>query len=278
MTVKPVSERRKRQSTQKRRHSNGDFFRNLNPCLIYTMVALSAFPFFRKRFYTVKFSVLTLFPELIETYTTTSIIGRAVANGTIQVEAINPRNFTTNKHKKVDDTPYGGGAGMVLTCQPVIDAYRSLLPLNPKAKVILTSPAGKQFTHNLAMEWAKTADQLVILCGHYEGFDHRIFDLIPEIEEVSVGDFVVTGGELPALVMIDTISRLVEGCVQTKESVENDSFYNGLLDFPHYTKPAVFEGLEVPPVLLSGNHAEIEQWRKAQALARTQALRPDLLA
>jgi tRNA (guanine37-N1)-methyltransferase len=228
-------------------------------------------------YYIVKFSVLTLFPELIESYTTTSIIGRAVANETIKVEVVNPRDFTTNKHKKVDDTPYGGGAGMVLACQPVVDAYRSLLPLNPKAKVILTSPAGQKFTHNLAMEWAETTDQLVILCGHYEGFDHRIFELIPELEEVSVGDFVVTGGELPALVMIDAVSRLVEGCVQAKESVENDSFYNGLLDFPHYTKPAVFEGLEVPPVLLSGNHAEIEKWRKAQALERTKAMRPDLL-
>ncbi|MCS6266593.1 MAG: tRNA (guanosine(37)-N1)-methyltransferase TrmD [Vampirovibrio sp.] len=224
-----------------------------------------------------KFSVLTLFPELIESYTTTSIIGRAVANETIKVDVLNPRDFTTNKHKKVDDTPYGGGAGMVLACQPVVDAYRSLLPLNPKAKVILTSPAGKKFTHELAMEWAEITDQLVILCGHYEGFDHRIFELIPALEEVSVGDFVVTGGELPALLMIDAVSRLVDGCVQAKESVENDSFYNGLLDFPHYTKPAVFEGLAVPTVLLSGNHAEIEKWRKAQALARTQDLRPDLL-
>ena len=224
-----------------------------------------------------KFSVLTLFPELIETYTTTSIIGRGVANGAITVEAINPRNFTTNKHKKVDDTPYGGGAGMVLACQPVIDAYRSLLPLNPKAKVILTSPTGQQFTHSLAKQWAETTDQLVILCGHYEGFDERIVELIPELEAVSVGDFVVTGGELPALLMIDAVSRLVAGCVQSQESVENDSFYNGLLDFPHYTKPALFEGLAVPPVLLSGNHAEIEKWRKAQALARTKAMRPDLL-
>jgi tRNA (guanine37-N1)-methyltransferase len=228
-------------------------------------------------YYIVKFSVLTLFPELIESYTTTSIIGRAVANETIKVDVLNPRDFTTNKHKKVDDTPYGGGAGMVLACQPVVDAYRSLLPLNPKAKVILTSPAGKKFTHELAREWAETTDQLVILCGHYEGFDHRIFELIPALEEVSVGDFVVTGGELPALLMIDAVSRLVDGCVQAKESVENDSFYNGLLDFPHYTKPAVFEGLAVPTVLLSGNHAEIEKWRKAQALARTQDLRPDLL-
>jgi tRNA (guanine37-N1)-methyltransferase len=228
-------------------------------------------------YYIVKFSVLTLFPELIESYTTTSIIGRAVANETIKVDVLNPRDFTTNKHKKVDDTPYGGGAGMVLACQPVVDAYRSLLPLNPKAKVILTSPAGKKFTHELAMEWAEITDQLVILCGHYEGFDHRIFELIPALEEVSVGDFVVTGGELPALLMIDAVSRLVDGCVQAKESVENDSFYNGLLDFPHYTKPAVFEGLAVPTVLLSGNHAEIEKWRKAQALARTQDLRPDLL-
>ena len=228
-------------------------------------------------YYIVKFSVLTLFPELIESYTTTSIIGRAVANETIKVDVLNPRDFTTNKHKKVDDTPYGGGAGMVLACQPVVDAYRSLLPLNPKAKVILTSPAGKNFTHELAREWAETTDQLVILCGHYEGFDHRIFELIPALEEVSVGDFVVTGGELPALLMIDAVSRLVDGCVQAKESVENDSFYNGLLDFPHYTKPAVFEGLAVPTVLLSGNHAEIEKWRKAQALERTKAMRPDLL-
>ena len=132
-------------------------------------------------------------------------------------------------------------------------------------------------TNQLAKQWAETTEQLVILCGHYEGFDERIVELIPEMEAVSVGDFVVTGGELPALLMIDAVSRLVEGCVQAKESVENDSFYQGLLDFPHYTKPAVFEGLAVPPVLLSGNHADIEQWRQAQALARTQTLRPDLL-
>ncbi len=224
-----------------------------------------------------KFSILTLFPEVILQYTASSIIGKAVNNGIITVEAINPRNFTTNKHRKVDDTPYGGGAGMVLACQPVIDAYRSLQPLPAKTKVVLTSPAGKPFTHNMAVEWANSAEQLIILCGHYEGFDHRIFSLIPEIEEVSIGDFVVTGGELPALLMVDAVSRLVEGCVQAKESVEQDSFYNGLLDFPHYTKPATFEGIPVPPVLLSGNHTEINRWRTEQALLRTRTMRPDLL-
>ena len=223
-----------------------------------------------------KFSVLTLFPDIISAYTQASIMGRAQSAGVIQVDIINPRDFTIDPHKKEDDSPYGGGSGMVLTCQPFDDAYQSILPLQQPARVLMTSPAGRRFDHAYATELA-ACKQVVLLCGHYEGFDERIKQLIPEIEEVSIGDYVVTGGELPALSIMDAVMRLQPGAVQKFSSVENDSFYNGLLDFPHYTRPEEYKGLKVPDVLLSGNHAEIEKWRKAQVVAITKALRPDLL-
>lgn len=223
-----------------------------------------------------KFSILTLFPEVIEAYTGASIIGRARKNGVIEVEAVDIREFTTDPHRKVDDSPFGGGSGMVLTCQPVEDAYQSLLPLQEPARVLMTSPPGRRFDHGMAVELSQ-CQQLVILCGHYEGFDERIHQLIPNIEEVSIGDFVLTGGELPALCMVDAVTRLIPGAVQKFSSVEADSFYSGLLDYPHYTRPAEYKGLKVPDVLLSGNHAEIEKWRKNQALYKTRQRRPDLL-
>ncbi len=223
-----------------------------------------------------KFSFLTLFPEIIETYTQASIMGRAQKSGVIEVKTVNPRDFTTDPHKKVDDSPYGGGSGMVLSCQPVDDAYQSLLPLKQPARVLMTSPAGRVFDHGFALELS-ACEQVVFLCGHYEGFDERIKQLIPEIEEVSIGDFVVTGGELPALCMMDAVTRLIPGAVQKFSSVEADSFYQGLLDYPHYTRPAEYKGLKVPDVLLSGDHAAIEKWRHDQALDRTRSLRPDLL-
>lgn len=223
-----------------------------------------------------KFSILTLFPDLIDTYTQTSIIGRARKAGLIEVDAVNFRDFSTDPHKKVDDSPFGGGSGMVLSCQPIESAWQSLLPLRQPARILMTSPAGRCLDHAFVRELSE-CKQLVILCGHYEGFDERIKQLIPEIEEVSIGDFVLTGGELPALCIIDAVTRLIPGAVQKFSSVEADSFYDGLLDYPHYTRPAEYKGLKVPDVLLSGNHAEIEKWRKEQALEKTRRLRPDLL-
>jgi tRNA (guanine37-N1)-methyltransferase len=223
-----------------------------------------------------KFSILTLFPEIIEAYCSASIIGRARKNGVIAVDAVNIRDFTTDPHRKVDDSPFGGGSGMVLTCQPVDDAFQSLCPLPEKTRVLLTSPAGRRFDHAMAVELSQ-CEQLVILCGHYEGFDERIHQLIPGLTEVSIGDFVLTGGELPALCLVDSVSRLIPGAVQKFSSVEADSFYDGLLDYPHYTRPAEYKGLKVPDVLLSGNHAAISKWRKAQAEEKTRRVRPDLL-
>ena len=224
-----------------------------------------------------KFSILTLFPDIVETYVSTSIIGRAKAAGVISVNAVNFRDFTTDAHRKVDDSPYGGGSGMVLACQPVDDAFQSLQPLEQPARVLMMSPAGRRFDHAFAAELSQ-AKQIVILCGHYEGFDERIKQVIPRIEEVSVGDFVVTGGELPALTIIDAVSRLLPGAVQKFSSVEADSFYDGLLDFPHYTRPAEYKGIPVPDVLMSGNHAAIGKWRREQSESRTRELRPDLLS
>lgn len=223
-----------------------------------------------------KFDILTLFPQVITAYTSESIIGRAKESGVIAVNVVNPRDFTTDPHNKVDDSPYGGGGGMVLACQPVEDAYRSLLPLKSPARVLMTGPAGRRFDHAMARELAECGE-IVILAGHYEGFDERIKDLIPAVEEVSIGDFVLTGGELPALCMVDAVTRLLPGAVQKFSSVEADSFYNGLLDYPHYTRPAEYKGLKVPDVLLSGDHQAIARWRHEQALARTRRLRPDLL-
>ena len=223
-----------------------------------------------------KFSILTLFPEIIQSYASASIMGRAIKQGVIEVEAVNIRDFSADPHHKVDDSPFGGGSGMVMTCQPVESAYESLLPLQEPARILLTTPTGRRLDHAMAVELSQSA-QLVILCGHYEGFDERIKALIPRIEEVSLGDFVLTGGELPALCVLDAVTRLLPGAVQKFSSVEADSFYDGLLDYPHYTRPAEYKGLKVPDVLLSGNHAAIAQWRQTQALEKTRQLRPDLL-
>ncbi len=226
-----------------------------------------------------RFYFLTLFPELIHAYTQTSIVGKGRSKGCFEVYTLNIRDFTTHPHRKVDDTPYGGGSGMVLACQPVWDAFRSIeAELRPgKTRILMTSPTGRVFKHQIAMDMMQDNLDFVFLCGHYEGFDARLLTLIPQIEEISVGDFVLTGGELPALTMLDTMVRLIPHVVKEASSVEQDSFYNGILDCPHYTKPAVFEGLAVPEVLLSGNHQAIAQWRHAQALEKTQTFRPDLL-
>ena len=218
-----------------------------------------------------KFDVLTLFPEMFEPLNS-SIIGRAIEKNLIQINLINIRDFSKDKHKKVDDTPYGGGAGMVMMPDVVYDAYKSVK--DKDAKVIYMSPQGKKLTQKKVEELAKQ-EHLIILCGHYEGIDQRVIDKIVD-EEISIGDYVLTGGELPAMVLIDSVSRYNSGVI-AEESREEESFANGLLEYPQYTRPEVFEGVKVPEVLLSGHHANIEKWRKEKTLEITAKKRPDLL-
>lgn len=220
-----------------------------------------------------RFDILTLFPELIESHLDFSILKRATEDGVFEVRTINPRDFTEDKHKKVDDTPYGGGAGMVLMPQPYVDAYESVEKLENSITLMMT-PQGEPFTDKLSDELAKY-DQIVILCGHYEGFDERIRDIIKP-REISIGDFVLTGGELPALCVVDSVSRKIEGTLGKIESAHDDSFSDGLLEYPQYTKPREYRGLKVPDVLLNGNHKLIDEYRHQQKIERTKAKRPDL--
>ena len=220
-----------------------------------------------------RFDVITLFPEMIIDYCSQSIIKRAIEASVIYLNTVNPRDFTLDKHKKVDDTPYGGGAGMVLMAQPYVDAYESIEKFE-KTKTIMLTPQGQPLNEEKVNELSQY-DQLIMLCGHYEGFDERIRDII-QPEEISLGDFVLTGGELPALCVIDSVSRKIDGTLGKIESAEEDSFANGLLEYPHYTKPREYRGLKVPEVLLNGNHAEIEKFRHEQQIERTKSRRPDL--
>lgn len=219
------------------------------------------------------FNVLTLFPDMVENYFNFSILKRAVDAGIISVNTVNPRDYTQNKHKKVDDTPYGGGAGMVLMPQPYVDAYESIERLENSTTIML-SPQGKPLNDSIVNDLAKY-DQIVMLCGHYEGFDERIREIIKP-QEISLGDFVLTGGELPALCLIDAISRKIDGTLGKIESADEDSFSKGLLEYPHYTKPREYRGLKVPDVLLNGNHKEINEFRLQKSLERTKTKRPDL--
>lgn len=220
-----------------------------------------------------KFEVLTLFPEMIENYCNCSILKRAKENKVIEVKTINPRDYTLDKHKKVDDTPYGGGAGMVLAVQPYVDAYESIKKEENSITIMLT-PQGQSFNENFCIDFSKY-EQIILICGHYEGFDERIREIINPVE-ISIGDFVLTGGELPALCLIDSISRKLEGTLGKIESAEEDSFSNGLIEYPQYTKPREYRGLEVPDVLLNGNHLEIKKFRESESLKRTKIKRPDL--
>lgn len=222
-----------------------------------------------------RFDVLTLFPEMITSYCGQSIIKRAIESNIISVNTINPRDFTLDKHKKVDDTPYGGGAGMVLMPQPYVDAYESVEKCENSLTVML-SPQGEPLKENLVKRLAGY-DQIILLCGHYEGFDERIREIIRPCE-ISIGDFVLTGGELPALCIIDAVSRKLEGTLGKIESAEDDSFSDGLLEYPQYTRPREYRGLNVPEVLLNGNHKEINEFRHAQRLKRTKERRPDLMS
>lgn len=224
-----------------------------------------------------RFDVLTLFPELINSHMGFSIMKRAVDEGIIEVNTINPRDYTLDKHRKVDDTPFGGGAGMVLMPQPYIDCYEGVnkgVNKGVNSITVMMTPQGEPFTDKISNELAQY-DQIIILCGHYEGFDERIREIIKP-REISIGDFVLTGGELPALCLIDAVSRKIEGTLGKIESAHNDSFSDGLLEYPQYTKPRNFRGLKVPEVLLSGNHKLIEEYRLEQKILRTKIKRPDL--
>lgn len=220
-----------------------------------------------------RFDVLTLFPEIIENYCNVSIMKRAKESEIFSLNTVNPRDFTLDKHKKVDDTPYGGGAGMVLMPQPYVDAYEAVEKSKNSITVML-SPQGVPLNEKMVVDLAKF-DQIIMLCGHYEGFDERIRDIIKP-KEISIGDFVLTGGELPALCLIDAVSRKLEGTLGKIESAEEDSFSNGLLEYPQYTRPRDFRGYLVPEVLLNGNHKDINNFRFEQCLERTKAKRPDL--
>ena len=223
-----------------------------------------------------QFDVLTLFPEMFNILNE-SIIGRAKEKGLINVNLINIRDFSKNKHKKVDDTPYGGGAGMVIQPDVVYDAYKSAITNNEKSektRVIYMSPQGKKLDQQKVEELSKQ-EHLILLCGHYEGIDQRVLDSIVD-EEISIGDYVLTGGELPAMVLIDSVSRYVEGVLKDGSTTE-ESFSQGLLEYPQYTRPEIFEGQQVPEVLRSGNHQMIDKWRREQSLKRTLEKRPDLL-
>ena len=221
-----------------------------------------------------KIHLLTLFPDLFETFFTTSIIGRANAEKRVSLQTINFREYSKNKHHKVDDYPYGGGQGMLLTPEPIFDAVADITT-HAKPRIILLCPQGEKFTQKKAEELAND-EHLVFICGHYEGFDERIRQHLVT-DELSLGDFVLTGGETAAMVMIDAIVRLLPGTLPKTSSHEDDSFSSGLLEFPQYTRPENFREMKVPDVLLSGNHAKIAQWRRTESLKRTLERRPDLL-
>lgn len=226
-----------------------------------------------------KFDVMTLFPGMIDNIVSESIIGRACRGGIISVECHNIRDFSADKHKKTDDTPYGGGRGMVMTCQPIYDCYKHIkdgIADGSSTRTIYLSPKGRVFDHGVAKELAEY-DNLILLCGHYEGVDQRVLDEIVD-EDISIGDYVLTGGELAACVVIDAVSRLKEGVLAEAVCYEEESVASGILEYPQYTKPREFLGREVPQVLLSGDHKRIEQWRLEEAVNLTRERRPDLLA
>ena len=222
---------------------------------------------------------MTLFPDMVRGVLSESIIGRAQSGGLIEIGYHNIRDFSTDKHRKTDDTPYGGGVGMVMTCQPIYNCYESVIkdiPEDNARRVIYMSPKGRMFSHSVAEELSHY-DNLIFLCGHYEGVDQRIIDEIVD-EEISIGDYVVTGGEIPACIVIDAVSRLVDGVLASSECYEGESVASGILEYPQYTKPREFRGRAVPEILLSGDHAKIDRWRLEEAVKITKERRPDMLA
>ena len=225
-----------------------------------------------------RIDIMTLFPDMVRGVLDESIIGRAQKAGIVELKCHNIRDFTLDKHRKTDDTPYGGGVGMVMSCQPIYDCYQSIIrdiPEQNKRRVIYMSPKGRIFNHTVARELSEY-DNLIFLCGHYEGVDQRVLDMIVD-EEISIGDFVVTGGEIPACIVIDAVSRLKDGVLSSSECYEGESIASGILEYPQYTKPREFMGREVPEVLLSGDHAKIDRWRLESAVEITRNRRPDLL-
>lgn len=223
------------------------------------------------------FHILTLFPEMVLQGLNTSIIGRAAEKGLLSIEAVNIRDYTLDKHKKVDDYPYGGGAGMLMQAQPVYDTWKSIVDrVGYRPRTIYLTPQGSVFTQPMAKEFAGEKD-LIFLCGHYEGIDERVLEEIVT-DYVSIGDYVLTGGELPAMVMVDAISRMVPGVLTNDESGSTESFEGNLLEYPQYSRPEEWMGKKVPPVLLSGNHQKVDEWRREQSILRTKERRPDLLA
>lgn len=223
-----------------------------------------------------RIDIMTLFPDMCRAVYSESIIGRAISKGILEVNAVNIRDYTLDKHNRVDDTPYGGGMGMLMQAQPIYDCYKSLCQtMEGKPHLIYMSPQGKVLTQERARELSKM-ENLVLLCGHYEGVDERVLEEIVD-EEISVGDFVLTGGELPALVLLDCVARMIDGVLPNEEAFSLESHYSGLLEHPQYTKPFSWNGKEVPGVLVSGHHANIEKWKREQSLKRTFERRPDLL-
>lgn len=224
-----------------------------------------------------RIDILSLFPGMFCGPFSESILSRAAKAGLLDIHITNPRDFTTDKHHKVDDIPFGGGSGMVLKPEPFFAALQSVKNTGAakNCRVILLSPKGQKFSQNKAKELA-SYDQLIFICGHYEGFDARIEDELPD-EIISIGDYVLTGGELPAMVIVDAVARMIPGVLHAEDSAETDSFYNGILQYPQYTRPRNFQGREVPEVLFSGNHALIDRWRKKEAIKNTLRYRPDLL-
>lgn len=221
------------------------------------------------------FHILTLFPEMFGAVLHSSMLGRAEEKGILKFNLINIRDFSGNKHNRVDDYPYGGGRGMVMQAGPVYDAYKSVADtLNEKPHVIYMSPKGKVFNQKKAVELSEKND-IVFLCGHYEGIDQRVLDEIVD-EEISIGDYVLTGGEIPAMTVIDSVSRMIDGVLSNEESFTDESHFAGLLEYPHYTRPSEFHGVKVPDILLSGDHAKIEAWRRKQSLIITKEKRPDM--
>ncbi len=223
-----------------------------------------------------KFLFITLFPEQIEQAASHSILQRAAAKGLIEVSCINPRDFTYDNHRTVDDTPFGGGAGMVLKPEPMVAAIRKAKEQLPNARVIAMCPGGRTLKQNIVEEYAHSGQDFIFVCGHYEGFDERIFHWVDE--KLSIGDYVLTGGEMPALIVMDAVARFIPGVLGKLVSAEEDSFSTGLLEYPQYTRPVDFEGHVVPDVLRSGNHALINSWRLKESLKATYFIRPDLLS
>jgi tRNA (guanine37-N1)-methyltransferase len=223
-----------------------------------------------------KVKILTLFPDMVKPVLNQSILKRAIEGGFLEVQVLDIRDYSNNKHRQADDAPYGGGAGMILSPQPIFELFDSIQPGGP-FRTILTSPRGRTFTQEMAEELSRESRTILFLCGHYEGIDERV-RIALESEEVSIGDYVLTGGELPALVMLDSIARLIPGVLGDEDSLKEESFSSALLEYPHYTRPSEIRGIKVPPVLLSGNHEEIRKWRLKESLRKTMESRPDLIA